>query len=147
MRFFPAAALLFSAACAFAASPADRVPGPVDADVVSVYDGDTFTVDAHTWPGQWVRTAVRVGGDDTPEIKGKCDEERELAKRAKDFTAVFVAAGRVRLVDVRFDKYGGRAVADVLAADGRRLADGLIQAGLATPYGGGTKGSWCSKIK
>ncbi len=26
------------------------IPGPVTADVVSVYDGDTLTVDAYPWP-------------------------------------------------------------------------------------------------
>jgi endonuclease YncB( thermonuclease family) len=33
------------------ALPAETIPGPVNAHVISVYDGDTFTVDAVPWPG------------------------------------------------------------------------------------------------
>ncbi len=47
--------------------------GPYRADVVSVYDGDTFTADIHVFPGLTYRRAVRVAGIDTPEIRGKCD--------------------------------------------------------------------------
>ena len=31
------------------ALPAQTIPGPVNAHIVSVYDGDTFTVDAVAW--------------------------------------------------------------------------------------------------
>ena len=63
---------------------ADAIPGPIVATVVKVYDGDTLTVNAYPWPGMTVRTAVRVNGVDTPEIRGLCDAETELAKRARD---------------------------------------------------------------
>jgi hypothetical protein len=33
------------------ALPAETIPGPVNAHVISVYDGDTSTVDAMPWPG------------------------------------------------------------------------------------------------
>ena len=33
------------------ALPAQTIPGPVNAHGISVYDGDTFTVDAVPWPG------------------------------------------------------------------------------------------------
>ncbi len=49
----------------------EPIPGPIAADVVSVYDGDTLTVDAHPWPQITVRTSVRVSSIDTPEIRGK----------------------------------------------------------------------------
>lgn len=51
----------------------------VPATVVSVYDGDTFTVEARPWPGMTLRTSVRVRGVDTPEIRGKCQAEKDLA--------------------------------------------------------------------
>ncbi len=41
---------------------ADPIPGPINARVVSVYHGDTLTVDAEPWPGVTIRTAVRVNG-------------------------------------------------------------------------------------
>ena len=39
---------------------ADTIPGLIVATVVSVYDGDTMTVNAYPWPGMTIRTAVRV---------------------------------------------------------------------------------------
>lgn len=64
---------------------AEPTPGPINARVVSVYDGDTLTVDAEPWPGVTIRTAVRVNGVDTPEIRGKCQAEKDLAIQARDF--------------------------------------------------------------
>ena len=37
---------------------ADTIPGPIIATVVSVYDGDTLTVDAEPWPGLTARASV-----------------------------------------------------------------------------------------
>ncbi len=86
MRYLIAALLALPSA-AFAA---DTIPGPIIASVVSVYDGDTLTVQAYPWPGMTIRTAVRINGLDTPEIRGLCDAETELATRARDFVAATV---------------------------------------------------------
>ena len=69
---------------------ADAIPGPIVAAVVRVYDGDTLTVNAFPWPGMTIRTAVRVNGVDTPEIRGLCDAETELATRARDYVRATV---------------------------------------------------------
>lgn len=114
----------------------------VPADVVSVYDGDTMTVDAHPWPGLTIRTAVRLVGIDTPEINGKCSDERNLAQAAK--AALTTLAGTsVLLVGVQPDKYGGRVDARVMGADGRDLAAAMIAAGHGRPYDGGRRAGWC----
>ncbi len=88
-----------------AAVGADLIPGPVNARVVSVYDGDTLTVDAEPWPGLTARTKVRVAGVDTPEIRGKCQTEKDLAIRARDFVRATVGAfggsGQVQKVECR----------------------------------------------
>ncbi len=118
------------------------IPGPVTADVVSVYDGDTLTVDAHPWPQITVRTSVRVSGIDTPEIRGKCDQEKAMAREARDLARETVGAS-VTLRDVQLGKYAGRVVADVFTEDGRRLADVLLEAGLARVYDGGERLGWC----
>ncbi len=75
-----------------AAPAAEIIPGPINARVVSVYDGDTMTVDAEPWPGLVARTKVRVAGVDTPEIRGMCQAEKELAIRARDFVRSTVGA-------------------------------------------------------
>ncbi len=118
------------------------ISGPVRADVVSVYDGDTLTVDAHPWPQITVRTSVRVSGIDTPEIRGKCDSEKALAREARELARESVGE-HVHLRNVGLGKYAGRVIADVFTEDGRRLADVLIEAGLARPYDGSEREGWC----
>ncbi len=118
------------------------IAGPVTADVVSVYDGDTLTVDAHPWPQITVRTSVRVDGIDAPEIRGKCDSEKAMAREARELARESVGE-RVHLRNVELGKYAGRVIADVFTEDGRRLADVLIEAGLARVYDGGAREGWC----
>jgi len=112
------------------------------ADVVSVYDGDTFTALARPWPGMSIRISVRVNGIDTPEIKGKCEFEKERARAAREFTKSFIG-DKVLLVDVRLGKYAGRILADVFSSKGN-LAQALIDEGLARAYAGGPRKGWCS---
>jgi len=73
--------VLILSAC-FILSPATAwtetaVTGPVSAKVIKVYDGDTFTVEAYPWPSLEAKTSVRVNGVDTPEIRGKCEAEKQ----------------------------------------------------------------------
>ncbi len=122
------AALLALPSVAFAA---DTIPGPIVATVISVYDGDTMTVSAFPWPGITIRTAVRVNGIDTPEIRGLCDAEKELAKRARDYVRATVG-DHVELTNITLGKYAGRIIADVALADGQSLAALVIGAGLGS---------------
>ena len=124
-----------------AAVQSDPIPGPINARVVSVYDGDTMTVDAEPWPGLTARTKVRVAGVDTPEIRGKCQREKDLAVRARDFVRATVGA-MVRLTDVRPGKYAGRVIADVWINE-QKLSDLLIAENLGRPYHGGRRRGWC----
>ncbi len=83
---------LIAALIPAAAVQADPIPGPINARVVSVYDGDTMTVDAELWAGLTARTTVRVAGVDTPEIRGECSAEKAQALRARDFVRSMVGA-------------------------------------------------------
>jgi endonuclease YncB( thermonuclease family) len=120
-----------------------QMPGPVSAQVVRVVDGDTLEIDARIWPGQSVRTLVRMLGVDTPELRGDCDIERDLAIKAKNFLAQRLGGGEVQLRQIDFDKYGGRMLAQIMTVQGGDVALALISAGLARPYQGGRRQSWC----
>ncbi len=123
------------------ATAANPIPGPINAHVVSVYDGDTMTVDAEPWPGLTAHTKVRVAGVDTPEIRGKCQAEKDQAVRARDFVRATVGA-TVQLTNIRPGKYAGRMIADVWV-NGRKLSDLLIAENLGRPYHGGRREGWC----
>ena len=48
--------------------------------VISVYDGDTFRVNIDSLPPIVGKNIpIRVNGVDTPEIRGKCQYEKNLA--------------------------------------------------------------------
>ncbi|MGK2741724.1 thermonuclease family protein [Tepidicaulis sp. LMO-SS28] len=124
------------------ARSAETLSGPVPAHVVRVVDGDTLDVRARIWLGQDVAVRVRIAGIDTPELRGKCAEEKARAKAAKLFL-IPVEGREVRLTNIHYGKYAGRVLADV-ADDARGdLANALIEAGFARAYDGGARSGWC----
>jgi endonuclease YncB( thermonuclease family) len=91
------------------------------------------------------KLSIRVMGIDTPEKapRAQCDAEAALAKKASAFTKDAVAnALEVDIKILKWDKYGGRVLGDVYL-DHQSLAQSLISAGLARPYKGEAKSSWC----
>ena len=92
------------------------------------YDGDTL------------RATFRVANIDTPEIKGACAAERQLAARAKSFTAAWLARGQVTIEQTGVDRYG-RVLARI-SRGGEDLGEALIAAGLARPWKG-RRETWC----
>ncbi|MBI5119489.1 MAG: thermonuclease family protein [Rhodospirillales bacterium] len=122
---------------------AERLAGPIPAQVVRVVDGDTIVVRAHIWLGQEVETLVRLFGADAPELKARCALEREKAEAARQFLAQRLDGSVVQLRDVLTDKYGGRVLALVQDASGGDMTTELVKAGLARRYDGGARHSWC----
>ncbi len=120
----------------------DAIPGPVAARVVSVTDGDTVLVRARIWLGQDVETRIRLEGVDAPEMKARCDKERRLAIKARNFVVARVEGRTVDLFHIQYGKYAGRVVARIRDADGD-LSTAIIAAGLGRPYDGGRRKSWC----
>jgi endonuclease YncB( thermonuclease family) len=112
--------------------------------VISVYDGDTFRVDIDSLPpivGKNI--AIRLNGVDTPEIRGKCKYEKDLAVKARDFVRNKLAnAKEIKLTKLQRGKYF-RVVADVMV-DGVSLEQELLENKLAYKYTGGKKSSWCN---
>lgn len=118
--------------------------GPVRAEVVRVIDGDTFEAAARIWLGEAIDIHVRIEGIDAPELRARCDGERVRAEAARDYLARRIAGGEVELSDVRYDKYGGRVRAVVRDPKGD-VGLAMIAAGLARPYRGERRGSWCGE--
>jgi micrococcal nuclease len=111
--------------------------------VISVYDGDTFRVDIDSLPPIVGRNIpIRLNGVDTPEIRGKCEHEKDLAIKARDFVRNKLAnAKEVKLTKLQRGKYF-RVIADVMI-DGVNLGQELLDNELAYKYTGGKKSSWC----
>ena len=113
-----------------------------DVEVVSIYDGDTITVNLEGWPdiiGH--RIGIRVSGIDTPELRDNRESVKALAREAKQFVVAKLRdAKRVELRNLERDKYF-RIVADVYV-DGENLSEMLLDVKLAQKYDGGKKPKW-----
>ena len=114
------------------------------AEVTSIYDGDTFRANIPDYPpiiGQHM--SIRIKGVDTPEMRGKCEQEKLLARKAKQYTLMALSnAKTIELRNMQRGKYF-RIVAEVYA-DGQSVGDGLVREGLAVVYDGGKKvKDWC----
>lgn len=118
------------------------VEGPVMAGVLEVVDGDTFEARAAIWLGQSIEIRVRIAGVDAPELHAHCDSKRTKALAAKAWLERRIAGATVRLSAIRHDKYGGRVDAEVQDRQGD-VGKALIATGLARPYRGGRRQSWC----
>jgi micrococcal nuclease len=112
---------------------------------VRVIDGDTLAVTLDNIPAPLNKISVRLLGIDTPELRGKCVREKELALAAKKFTTAFVRKHPILIATkLRWDKYGGRVDGVVTTPEGESLSDLLVAQGLAKSYRGqGLKTNWC----
>ena len=130
--------LLPSAALSASDRSSRRTPieGPVEADLISVVDGDTLLVEARPWPQHSVTVLVRIRGIDAPELKAKCETARRAAIRAKARLAD-LAHGRIRLTNIAGDKYFGRVVATVSTGEIEDIGSSLLAQGLVRAYDGG----------
>ena len=108
--------------------------GSVKAEFVRNYDGDTITVNIPGYPSIVGKNiSIRVRGIDTPEIKGKSDKEKRLARRAREFVGFLLNnADEIELRNIQRGKYF-RIVADVFF-DGKNLSKILIAKNIASKY-------------
>ena len=122
------------------AMPLYAVPAVVD----YVLDGDTFAAAVNVAPDIAISVRVRLINVDTPELKGECPAEINLANRAKLRATDLLPKGTiVDLQNIKDDKYLGRIDANVFLPDGRDLGDVLVSEGLARRYDGGKRNGWC----
>jgi len=122
-----------------------KIYGPYNAEVTRIIDGDTIVVRARIFPHNEMHLSVRIAGIDTPELRGKCEGEKVLAKEAKAWVEDILPAGSwVVLENVKDDKYSGRVVADVYLEPGKSLGQMLHDSGKGVPYdGSGPREDWC----
>ena len=142
---------ILNALCCCISAPADPitwqttvpfVPPVTCGKVIKVYDGDTITV-ATKLPiknSPVYRFPVRLTGIDSPEIKGKSETEKELAKKSRDALSALIFDKTVQLRKVSTEKYG-RLLADVYI-DGIHMNRWMLDNKYAVPYDGGTKSEW-----
>ena len=104
------------------------------APAIRIVDGDTF------WLGG---EKIRVADIDTPELRGRCAEEKALAVRATDRMEALLNEGPFELhrVGRDEDRYGRKL--RVVTRDGRSLGDRLVAEGLARTWTG-RREPWCA---
>ena len=114
-----------------------------DYPVLSVYDGDTVTVHMEEIPRGFYKQKLRLAGIDTPEIRGKCQYEKDLAKKSRDYLrSAISSAKRVKFKVIDQGVYGRYIVH--LYVDGRNINEELVEVGLARSYDGKTaRKGWC----
>lgn len=92
--------------------------------LISVVDGDTVRNEHGA--------LIRLQGFNTPELNGKCEAERELARRARDRLRVLVRTRNATLTLTGASCGYGRPCG-VLAVRGVNVGDVLVAEGLAEP--------------
>ena len=114
------------------------IPPVTEGKVVKVYDGDTITIaTALPYSTFYYRFHIRPAGIDSPEIKGKTEKEKTLAKKSKDELHNLIFNKQITLKNVSIEKYG-RLLADVYL-DNLNVNKWLLDNNLAVPYDGGNK--------
>lgn len=110
--------------------------------VLSVHDGDTFTVSLPKMPEVFSPISVRIAGIDAPEMDAARPCERRDAIKAREVLTELLRDECVTLREVTRDKYF-RLLARVQTS--HDVADVMLLGGYATPYSGTAKKPWkCS---
>lgn len=107
------------------------------ATLVGCYDGDTCRITVNNAPPFLATQQLRFDGFDTPEIRGRCQSEKDRARDAKAITLKYMQSNPSLLVSGDRGKYGR------LIVEAPGLAESLISAGLAREYNGGKRKGWC----
>ncbi|WP_293006033.1 thermonuclease family protein [Nitrosomonas sp.] len=112
--------------------------------IISVHDGDTFTinVDGDCPNILCSKIPVRINGIDAPELRGKCEHEKSGAMDSRAYlTHLLLSAKEVELRNVHRDKYF--RINAAVFVDGLDVGADMISKGFARSYGGGKRAGWC----
>jgi endonuclease YncB( thermonuclease family) len=131
------------------------IPPVTKGRVIKVYDGDTITI-ATTLKykknffktiSQKYRFNVRLAGIDCAEIRTQNEDEKKVAHFSKYKLSELILNKKVRLNDVKLDKYG-RLLAYVIYDD-ININSWMLEQNLAVKYDGKKKDTidWLNKVK
>ncbi|MBC6497935.1 MAG: thermonuclease family protein [Alphaproteobacteria bacterium GM7ARS4] len=114
-------------------------------DVLSVVDGDTIKGRVYIWIGQVQFTSIRLRGIDTPELRGKCPYEKDMAQKARLYLQELIDEhAHLFIEDIEEDIYPNRIIATLTNKTRDNIALELIHAKLARPHGKKDKRRpWC----
>tara|TARA_Y100000590_G_scaffold399281_1_gene482336 strand:+ start:223 stop:615 length:393 start_codon:yes stop_codon:yes gene_type:complete len=111
--------------------------------IIRVIDGDTFVVDIDQFPDLIGKNiSIRVNGIDTPELRGKCDNEKSLAVKAKERVETLLKTSDTIMLENLSRGSFFRIVADVMI-DGVSLGELLLKENLAAIYQSNDNNKWC----
>jgi hypothetical protein len=107
--------------------------------VIKVYDGDTITIVSKLpyEKSELYRFPVRLHGIDAPEIKSHSDDEKVIAKEAREYLSNLLLHKYVSVKNLNTEKYG-RLLADVYLDD-IHINKCMLEQRFAVEYDGGTK--------
>ena len=111
------------------------------AELVSIYDGDTITVDLDLGCGVWKRKEkIRLWGINTPEIRTRNEQEKAAGYAAKARLTELLGSGDLLIQTFREKETGkfGRLLGIVWSA-GVNCNQRLIDEGHATEYFSGSR--------
>lgn len=112
--------------------------------ISKVHDGDTVIIEVDFFPPEiGNRVGLRIKGIDTPELYGKCIEEIEGAKKAKEYMKELTKKGDYKIVLLGRDKYF-RLLGDIKIGE-KYISELMIEKGYARKYDGLHKQGWCAK--
>ncbi len=112
--------------------------------LINIYDAQTILVDLPEYPALiGEKVTVKIGGIETPKIKGQCAKESRLAAEAKAFTEKTLKnAELIDLTNMQRGKYF-KIIADVLVNDDD-FASRLVEKGYAVRTSKNNKSfNWC----
>jgi micrococcal nuclease len=120
------------------------IPPISEGIVIKVYDGDTITIAARLpYSGSPLyRFHIRLAGIDSPEMKGKSEEEKSAAKLSQQALESLIINKKVYLENISTEKYG-RILANVYVISVNKqkinVNQWLLDNGYAVRYDGKKK--------
>lgn len=104
------------------------------AKIVSVYDGDTVTVDIDLGMGVWLHgQKIRLFGINAPELRGS---EKVKGREARDFLRSHIPNGSMVILRTIKDAKGkyGRYLGRIITEDGVDINTLMVMRGHAKQY-------------